>query len=341
MDQNWLIHDIVCCLYDIYKDTRRKIEYQPLVEHCFRIRAGEGSPTDTALLSAGSLPAWVAYRQALAKVAPGKRNFPGKPRVELALDRVHNGTDDARVQVAKSLKAKLSTYESVWNRRVGRVAGEHRNSKFDQVLSLKFLQQILKCYDTGLEAPSVSAVGPTYPGPMVAAAAKTFQYLSYAKVEGLETLFPTSLVDAILRQPHPQNAEMITANITMTSTQTQDDNEEPQCQMSFVISTYYVERIAKEVFGAQLVRDGARQSVIWPGGLRLRPRPHLLLEEATWEGIWKVLGPEIHGDIVNSASNGGDIVWMLISENSGDSATLSVRLRVKHAAKWRVRMYTL
>lgn len=122
------------------------------------------------------------------------------------------------------------------------------------------------------------------------------------------------LVNAILRQPHPQNAEIITANITMAFSQTQEDNDELQCQMSL-----------------------RYRRTTWKGGLR--PCPDLVLEGATWEGIWEVLGPEIHGDIAKSASNGGDIVWMLILEDSGDSATLSIRLHIRHDAKWRVRLY--
>jgi hypothetical protein len=85
------------------------------------VLAGNGSSTDKIIASAGSMPAWVAYRQSRAKVAPEYRNFAGKEDLKALLSYLDAATDDIKTQVAKGLKNRLQHEEKKWARRLSRV----------------------------------------------------------------------------------------------------------------------------------------------------------------------------------------------------------------------------
>lgn len=93
--------DYILQIYTHYRFSPHRANFITLCHDWVYVQAGKGSSTDRIMASAGSMPAWIAYRQSLAKAAPGYRNFAGKMYLEAILNRLHMDTDDVRRQVAK------------------------------------------------------------------------------------------------------------------------------------------------------------------------------------------------------------------------------------------------
>ncbi|KUI66838.1 hypothetical protein VM1G_02414 [Cytospora mali] len=113
--------DYIPRILEAYYNPTHRADFEPLCYSWLDVLAGNGSSTDKIIASAGSMPAWVAYRQSRAKVAPEYRNFAGKEDLKALLSYLDAATDDIKTQVAKGLKNRLQHEEKKWARRLSRV----------------------------------------------------------------------------------------------------------------------------------------------------------------------------------------------------------------------------
>lgn len=99
-----------------------RADYEKLCYDWFHVEAGKGSSIDTIIASSGSAPAWIAYRQSIAKVAPEyKKNFAGKRDLAVLLGRLQTAEESVQKRVAKGLKDLLIHEERKWAKRLRKV----------------------------------------------------------------------------------------------------------------------------------------------------------------------------------------------------------------------------
>lgn len=99
-------------------------------------------------------------------------------------------------------------------------------------------------------------------------------------------------------------------------------------------------QVVQDLFSAQLVRNGPSRCIVANEGLQIVPCPRVMLRGAKPAVVQRLFGWELYLSIAYCEHEGKCPVWMLISENACEKATLSICISARAASNLREKLYS-
>ena len=168
-----------------------------------------------------------------------------------------------------------------------------------------------------------------------------------ASLAAATDLFPAYLAGAIRRIPHPSSKNVLVAAISITFPAAAFTSK-IRCQMALMVTDNKVQRIAKELFGAELEINAGLRYVCLSASTKVLPNPLLTLQGCRLDVISTIFGEEtacaitaspLYQEDIRQGHDYTDCVSMVISHQAADGATLYVSLGLMRGNEIRDKLY--